>query len=228
MMVIDHACVTFACACRFKIFRDLEPSLLLQERIGQVEGTESRLELPSCDLYEGAMPASTIAAILLRLFALNYMLSGVLEAIKAFYLTGGSLTGVVQIASISAVQIILGVVCWWVAPRFSRVLAGQSNEQAKLAGVTEEQLYATTFLGLGLWFALSSFAAVFNWIHYFAVDRSKVQGSSTGEETTLYGFMESLLTLSAGLVLIFTCKTWAAKVARRRSGRSGMPAPDIN
>lgn len=174
------------------------------------------------------MPASTIASILLRLFALNYLLSGVLELTKALYLTEGPVAGVFQIAILSVIQIILGVVCWWVAPKFSRVLAGQNDEHVRLTGVTEEQLYATMFLGLGLWFALSSFAVVFNWIHYFAVNRSASQETSSREEANLYGFMESLLTFAAGLTLVFTCKTWAAKVSRRRFGRSDLLAHDLN
>jgi len=173
------------------------------------------------------MPASTIAAVLLRLFALNFVLKGTLEVIGAFAFTGGWASGGIQPAAIGVIQIIFGIVFWWTAPRFSRFLAGRSEDPVQLMGVTEEQLYATTFLGVGLWFALSSFAGVFNWIHYFAVNRPSEQDSSTGEEANVYAFMESLFPLAAGLVLIFTCKTWAAKVTHRRTGRIELITQDI-
>jgi len=62
----------------------------------------------------------------------------------------------------SLIYIVAGAVFWFMAPPLSRLLAKKNDGEFSLQGVTERHLYSTVFLALGLYFALDSFANVFN------------------------------------------------------------------
>lgn len=162
------------------------------------------------------MPASSIASILLRLYALNLFVTGLVQSIMqgAAYGVGGG----AWIYSLlpAAAHLVVGAILWFIAPRFARMLASRHDEPFRLEGLDETQLYSAIFLGLGLWFSLSSFAGVFNWLHYFAVNRSSPTPREEFEGTNLYSLTQEALTFAAGLVLVFTGPVWAAKLARRR------------
>jgi len=165
------------------------------------------------------MPASAIAAILLRLYALNLAVTGLVQSIMqgAAHFMGGSAWIYSVIPAFT--HLIVGATLWFIAPPFARFLAARHDEPFRLEGLNEAQLYSATFLGLGLWFSLSSFAGVFNWLHYFAVVRSNPDLWKDEDGTNLYSLSREALTLAAGLLLVFTGPVWAVKLASSRRAR---------
>jgi len=166
------------------------------------------------------MPASSIAQILLRLFALNWLLTGVIQIASTTALAG-QVPFLFYTLAPSLVHIAAAAVFWFVAPRISRLLARRNDGEFTLAGVTERQLYSTAFLALGLYFALNSFANVFSWIHFFAISKSPDYGFHHEEAPSYYQLTEGLMTLVAGVVLVVTARTWAAKLARPTRSEPG-------
>lgn len=166
------------------------------------------------------MPSSSIAQILLRLFALNWFLIGLIQiAGMAFtfqkeYFTFFSLAPTV-------VYFVAGILVWIFSPKLSRALASRNDGDFDLRGITEQQLYAAVFLGLGLYFTLSSFAAAFSWIHFFTVNKSPDYGFLRTNQPSYYQMTETVMTLVAGILLIVTCKTWAWKLARKQPSEQG-------
>ncbi len=158
------------------------------------------------------MPGSSIAQILLRLFALNWFVMGLTQVVsviltiraeyfKTSYLTQGVLS------------LVAGIVLWFIAPRLSRFLARGDDGEVNLKGLSDQQLYTSVFLGLGLYFTLSHFGEAFSWIHFFAVNESAEPGFRINERPSYYDLSETVMTLAAGIFLICTCKTWARKLA---------------
>ncbi len=170
------------------------------------------------------MPVSSIAAILLRLYSLSLILTGLSQAVGILAHSGALLPDSLVFAS-ALPPFIAGALLWFLAPPLSRFLAGRKEGAVHLEGVAEEQLHSTAFLGLGLWFALPSFAKVFNWIHYFSANHSFPSASIDEERHLFYEFTEDLLTFAAGLFLVFTCRMWAAKLARHRRRTQESPLP---
>ncbi len=114
-----------------------------------------------------------------------------------------------------ALYLISGVVLWSFSPSLSRILAKRNDGKFDLSGVTHEQLYATTFIGLGTYFALDSFANVFGWIHFFIVNKSPdYDFHQNVHEISYYDLIESGLTLLASFALIFAAQNFARKLAR--------------
>lgn len=169
------------------------------------------------------MPVSSLAAILLRLYSLSMGLTGLVQTLGCLFSPDVSISDyAVYITAL--LSLVVGGLLWFLARPLSRLLAGRKEEAVRLEGVTEEQLHSTAFLGIGLWFALSSFAEVFNWIHHFVVIRSFPSSSTDEEGHVFYEFTGDLLTFAAGLLLVFTCRTWAAKLAKqRRRTQEGLP-----
>lgn len=160
------------------------------------------------------MPASSIAAILIRLYALNIAVQGLVQTVGNCTQLGsyGPQWAFAFLPGVAS--LIVGVIMWILAPPFSRFLAARHDEKIQLSGISETQLYSAVFLGVGLWFALNSFADVFNWLHYFAVNRSQPDIDGEGQQASLYDFWHQLLTFGAGLLLVFTCRIWASKLTR--------------
>ena len=170
------------------------------------------------------MPVSGIAQILFRIFSLNWLLTGLIQgASVAFISRDGGLSWFSLLPSI--VYLVAGMVFWMIAPWFSRASAKGTDETIRLDGVSERTLFATAFVVLGLYFALNSFARVFSWAHFFAINKSDDYGFHHEEAPSYYELTESLMTLAAGVALILTSQKWAAKLTRRPSeGIAGQPA----
>jgi hypothetical protein len=118
----------------------------------------------------------------------------------------------------STVYFVAGILVWIVSPKLSRALARRNDGDFDLRGIGEQQLYSAVFLGLGLYFTLSSFAATFSWIHFFAVNKSPDYGFHQEDQPSYYDMTETAMTLVAGIVLVVTCNTWARKLSRNQPG----------
>jgi hypothetical protein len=160
------------------------------------------------------MPVSSIAVILFRLYALNLAVQGLVQTVSNCAHLGGYGSQWAFAFLPGVASLILGAALWFLAPPFSRFLAARHDERFHLDGVTETQLYSAVFLGVGLWFALTSFSGIFNWLHYFVVSRSDSNADNEAGQTNIYDFWHQLLTFAAGLVLVLTCRTWASKLTK--------------
>ena len=172
------------------------------------------------------MPASSIAQILLRLFALNWFLMGIIQVASVIFMAGEGLMGegsyFFYSVAPSLIYLVAGVIFWFVAPALSRLLAKRNDGEFSLKGVTERHLYSTAFLALGLYFALDSFANVFNWIHFFSINKSPDYGFHHEEAPSYYELTEGALTLVAGIALMLTARTWATKLTRKSNSEQGV------
>jgi hypothetical protein len=155
------------------------------------------------------MPASSIAQILLRLFALEWIVASVIQIF--YYRISGSDGGFHWLSYLPLfLWLIAGLLLWGAAPAISRLAA---NGGFTLAGVTERMLYATAFLGLGLFFALKSFASVFTWIHHYALrNRLTEYDEALMPSPGSYSLAESIITFAAGITLVLTCRILARKM----------------
>ena len=169
------------------------------------------------------MPLSSITQVLLRLSALNWLITGLVQlvtTISAFQ--NGSLTPLHF--SSPVIVLFAGAVCWIFAPILSVLLTGRLNRAFSLQGVTLEALYSTAFVSLGLWFALSNLGHSFNWIHYYISYASTDEGLRATRSNSFYDMTKTILTFLAGVALVATGHIWARKLAKM-SERAGAANP---
>lgn len=106
-----------------------------------------------------------------------------------------------------------GVILWIFAPWLSRLLTKKGNGELTLGGVTREDLLTAVLLGLGVYFIMDSFSNVLGWAHFFVVNRSEGGFHMYDDAPSYYDMTERLLTLSAGIALTLTCRTWARRMS---------------
>lgn len=170
------------------------------------------------------MPVSSIALILLRLFALNWFVVGLIQLASSTVIFRPEYFSISALLP-TAVYLVAGILVWRLSPQISRLLARGSDDAFDLRGITSEQLYSAVFLGLGLYFTLTSFGSAFSWVHFFAVNKSPDYGFQQEAHRSYYDMSETLMTFAAGIMFIVTCRTWAAKLARKSQAKTALDNP---
>ena len=166
------------------------------------------------------MPSSSVAQILLRIFALNWFLISLVQiASMAFTFRQEYFTWISLVPSM--LYFVAGTIVWAIAPKLSRFLADRNDGKFDLGGIKEEHLYSAVFLALGLYFTLSSFAVAFSWIHFFTVNSSPDYGFHKENKPSYYDMSERCMTLAAGVFLTMTCNKWARKLTRKQPSEQG-------
>jgi len=94
------------------------------------------------------MPASAIAQILLRLFALTWLIRSFSQIGSTIFLSDVSPLEAHYLIP-SLIYFTAGIIFWFLAPIICRFLTNGIDQKVDLNGVTLHQLYATTFIGLG-------------------------------------------------------------------------------
>lgn len=163
------------------------------------------------------MPASVLAQILLRIYALNQAVVAVIQ-IASGLISPAFPDAIFQIFVVPLVTIVLAVIIWQISPWLCRLAAGKEDTEVSIENLRLYHLYSTVLLALGAYLAMTNFAAVFNWIHYFAVERSQGGEFLQEADSNFYHFTEPLLTMLAGLALLFTARIWARKLTQNNDG----------
>ena len=166
-----------------------------------------------------------VTLILIRLFALNWGVMGPTQVVAPL-VTGQPFalwSFAVPLAYLGA-----GVIGWCVAPFIAKLVTGKiSAPMPEVCLPGRGDLYATAFVGLGAYFALSSFGRAFNWIHYFIVSRNDEHGFYKNESPSYYDLTEPALTLAAGVTLFLLGGRLAERMNRSQGNKEtdAVPAP---
>jgi hypothetical protein len=162
------------------------------------------------------MPLSNIIVIVARLFALNWLLHAF--ALIASALTTPSLqerpvSTILMGSAPGVLLLILGVFLWTLAPAVARFVSRGFDTTVSLGSLARSDLYSFAFVFLGLFFILSSFADVIDWIHYFTVSRDAPTRDPRIQ--SFYELTRPCLTLAGGLVCLLGAPRWTKKLVSR-------------
>lgn len=154
------------------------------------------------------VPAQFIVLVILRLYAVSWAFKG-LGALIATVIAG-------DIAHFySAAPIVTwwlsAVIAWFVAPKLSRLMIGNSEVALAAPNLKRQDLYAASLAGVGAYIALTNIAKTLNWVHYYVIIRNESISPSTEQAPGFYDFAQTGVTLVAGLAVFF----WAGEIARK-------------
>ena len=198
-----------------KSARLLTPSEAHESAEGEGGARTFALDGAESGLLVVVMPATVLAQICLRLFALYWLLRGVTEGatMGVFSFEGVLVSPAYAVGPV--MYVLAGVWLWPSAPALAERMTMTRNpdEEASLQGVTSQQLYATAIMGVGLFFALKSVAGTINWLHYFVVNRSEGNFDASDNQS-FYEFTREAVTLGVGLLLVFNAGVLARKLTR--------------
>jgi hypothetical protein len=160
------------------------------------------------------MPLSSIVVIVIRLFALNWLFTAVpllLSAATTSLHHERPLPAVLMLYAPAVLLLIFAPGLWILTPAIARLVSRGVDTSVSIGSLSRSDLYSFAFVFLGLFFILSSFADVINWIHYFAtVSREDPRHDPRVQD--LYQLTRPCLTLGFGLVLLLGAPRWTRKL----------------
>ena len=117
------------------------------------------------------MPLSSIVVIVIRLLALNWLLTVVpllLSAATTPLPHERHLSAVLMIYAPAVLLLSVAAVLWILTPAIARFVSRGVDTTVSIGSLSRSDLYSFAFVFSDFFFILSSFADVINWIHYFA------------------------------------------------------------
>jgi hypothetical protein len=156
------------------------------------------------------MPLSSIVVIVIRLFALNWLLTSVSLLLSTSQ--NPSAYGLMPYVPGVALLVVVAVL-WILARAIARVVSRGIDANVSIGNLSRFDLYSFAFVFLGLFFILSSFADVINWVHYFTVSGEDPRRDPRVH--SLYQLTRPCLTLALGLVSLLGAPRWTKKLIAR-------------
>jgi hypothetical protein len=158
------------------------------------------------------MPLSSIVVIVIRLFALNWLLTVVSLLLRAATTPlphGDRLSAALILYAAPVLLLIFAAGLWILTPAIARLVSRGVDTTVSMGSLSLSDLYSFAFVFLGLFFILSSFADVINWIHYFATE---AHSAPDPRARNFYELTRSCLTFVAGVVSIVGAPRWTKKL----------------
>jgi len=164
------------------------------------------------------MPLSSIVVIVIRLFALNWLLTSASLLLSA----GQNPWTYGFLPYVPGIGLLVFTAALWVSARpIARVVSQGVDTSVSMGTLSRSDLYSFAFVFLGLFFILSSFADVINWIHYFATV-SHEDPRHDPRVRSFYQLTRACVTLALGFVLLFGASRWT-KMLVARDQKDQMP-----
>jgi hypothetical protein len=169
------------------------------------------------------MPLSSIVVIVIRLFALNWLLTAVpllLSAATAPLPHEGHLSAVLMRYAPAVLLLVFAAGLWILTPFVARFVSRGVDTSVSIGSLSRSDLYSFAFVFLGLFFILSSFADVINWIHYFTAF-SREDPRHDPRIQNFYELTRPCLTLALGLVSLLGAPRWTKKLVAYDQKKQG-------
>ena len=160
------------------------------------------------------MPLSSIVVIVIRLFALNWLLTAAplfLTATATPLPRDWDVSAVLVLYLPALLLLIFAAVLWIVSHRVARFVSRGVDTTVSTGSLSRSDLYSFAFVFLGLFFILSSVADVINWLHYFTTASPEYPTHAPSVQN-LYQLTRPCLTLAFGLVSLLGAQRWTRKL----------------
>src|SRR5688572_8951177 len=114
------------------------------------------------------MSLSNIAALVLRFFALSWLVTGLSGVLMTVFSVHVDFSWESLIISLTPVFYLLcALLAWYFAPFVAGFLTRGIDSSITLNGLTRTDLYCFAFVIIGLWYVLLSLPNAIIWIHSF-------------------------------------------------------------
>lgn len=159
------------------------------------------------------MRPSQITKIILRLFALFWFLTGSIHFISSFFADQRN-QGYWFFLIPGIAMLVISVILWMAAPFLGKLICGSDDEANVLREISYQQFLTAMLVGLGVYFCLSSFGGIFNWLHFFAIERSNPGILPEGLSRRYYNLTKDAVTFGAGVFVIATARKWSGRLSK--------------
>lgn len=162
------------------------------------------------------MPLSSIVVIVMRLFALNWFVMALpllLPAAASPVLHERSVFALLMPYAPGVLLLIFAAGLWTLSSPIARLVSRGVDSSVAIGGLSRSDLYSFALVFLGLFFVLSSFADVINWVHYFTVSHEDPRHDPRIQN--FYQLTRPCTTFALGLVSLLGAPRWTKKLVAR-------------
>lgn len=164
------------------------------------------------------MHLSQVVSVVLRLFAIRWLYTGVSVGASSFFITRGAtgydLLSFVVMMIFPVCLIALAFIMWWFAPALSRFLIAGPDPVIFGGALKREDLFSAGILVVGFWLALTNLGSAFTWTHHLLVTKQFSAAASGNEFTDVYQGFQYILPCVGGFLLAFKATAIGTKLAR--------------
>jgi len=167
------------------------------------------------------MRLSTLVIVLVRVFAIYWMISAILGFLSRIHLLvdyggfgGRNLLHFFSMVSIPGFYLVLAILGWVFAANLTRKVVGQIDPEIELGGAAVEHLYALVILGFGLYFFLDHLgSALFQVNEVVMKNRTGPTLIEHREQVSTSELLTHLVPCGAGVVLALFSSKLGKKLA---------------
>lgn len=162
------------------------------------------------------MPLKSIVVVILRLYAIQQTVYGLLSLIGAMRAEVGTFhsTENYMIYIIPLMSLALAGIIYFAAPLLSGLVAKDYDSNVNLSGLSLQDLYCFAFVFLGLSFILGAIGPIFNWLHYwFVIGASSISESDQNMTKSFYTLSQYGIQIAAGFFSVIYARRFAKKLS---------------
>lgn len=160
------------------------------------------------------MKPSQLAQIVVRLFAISWLLHGVIQTVGIFATSSPQSPQPMFLVS-GALAVLLAGITWISAPALGRWIARGNDQETMATTVSFQQLLYAMFVGIGLYLAMGSIGALINSLHFFLVLQASPESVPQGMSLSLYDLSKSAITVASGSALVLSAAYWSKRLSTR-------------
>ncbi len=158
------------------------------------------------------MPLPSIVTIVLRLFSLYWVVQGIIMFVSEIARGSFGLMGLWSCAAPGAL-LVTAVLMFLFSKPLAHFISPRTSLEFSPGGLSLVDLYCFSFVFLGLFFVLCSFANTVNWLHYFFLVMRDSPTHDPHRSDNFYQLTQPLITLVAGGASMWFARRLALRLA---------------
>jgi hypothetical protein len=159
------------------------------------------------------MKPSHIAQIIIRLFSISWFLQAIVQIVALLTMNVQDLRDP-ALFLLGIITFLIAIAAWFLAPALGMLICKGNDTAEQISTITFQQLLHAMFLGIGLFFCLSSMAGLLTGLHFFLLMKSTPESIPAEFAISQYDFITPALTFFAGGFLVGSSGYWSAKISK--------------
>jgi hypothetical protein len=168
------------------------------------------------------MPLVSIVQIVLRIFALQWLLwsLNIVFAVLSSLTGAGPSSPPLMLFLPSSVLILAAILIWFGTPLIARLVTPRSDSAVNVAGLSRYDLYCFAFVYLGLSTLLANVAPALTDAYQFLSSGSDQVRHQLFSQPAGYRLIGYTINIIAGLMALLVAPRWASKLIESERGSS--------
>ena len=160
------------------------------------------------------MKPSQITQIIIRLFAISWFLHGIVQTVSVLTMSNQRLSEPILFLP-GVIAFVLAIAAWFLAQPIGQIICRGNDKEEIISGISFQQILHAMFIGIGLYFCVSSIGGLLNSLHFFVVLSATPESIPSGMQLTLYDLTKPALSFLAGAFLIGSARHWSKKITTK-------------